>query len=184
MDITIFTIPQYPPNFIPIGSVFVHRVNMIKTPTKGMFNYGGTAMIGAVNDLEKQIEVLRGELLNKLKQEAKKKDASVSALVDVKLHISVFGESSLLGQASATVLIKKTSGLNSQSARRNSPVAPLVQVPRPNSQVAPLASVEQPVVGSPVRPNIGPLGPPGPLGQLGGRKKYVSKLGKSRKNRL
>jgi len=206
MDITIFTIPQYPPNFIPIGSVFAHRVNLVKAAQKGVFNYVGTPVVSSgVNDLEKQIEQVRIELLKKLKEEARKKDPNASALVNVKVIFSVIGESSILGQASATVLIKKSSGLNSQIGRQNSqigrqnsqigrqnsPVAPLVQVPRPNSQIAPLGSPA--LVAPGPGPGPGPLGSPGspalvprgsPPPQQGGRKKYVSKLGKSRKNRI
>jgi len=217
MSIPIFTIPQYPPNFTPIGSVFVHHVISVKAPTKGVFNYAGAPNTPS-NNLEKQVELVRGELLKKLKEDARKKDSSVSALVDVKVNISVFGESSLLGQASATVLIKKPPTQNKNSPMRpNSPIRPNSPM-RPNSPVrqnnpmAPLVSQNSPMrPNSPVRQNnpvaplvsqnspLGPQGPQGPLGpqgpqgpqgplgpvaQQGGRKKYVSKLGKSRKNRI
>ena len=207
MSIPILTIPQYPSTHKPVGSVFVHHVILVKTPSKGMFNYAGAANISPANNLEKQVEILRGELFRKLNEEARKKNASVAALVDVKVDISVFGESSLLGQASATVLIKipvqNTPVRPNNSARPNSPVRSNSPV-RPNSPVAQYAPPPQysapPQYAQPARPNIPPARPNSPparpnspidpipqqglQGQLGGRKKYRSKLGKSRKNRI
>jgi hypothetical protein len=187
MDLPIFTIQTFNQNSLrAAGAVFAHRVDLVKSPPKGLFSGGATPSNFLANTaMEQRISLIKGELMKILNEEAINKytNDKVKALVDIKMDFSLLGES-LLGQASATVLVE-----------RIKPVAPM-SAPAPISAPAPMsapAPVSAPAPMSAPMPNARipnaripnariPSEPANPLPATGG--KYRSKLGKSRKNRL
>ena len=209
MDLPIFTIQTFNQNTLrAAGAVFAHRVDLIKSPPKGLFSGGATPSNFSANTaMEQRIVLLKEELMKKLNEESVNKygNDKVKALVDIKLDFSLLGES-LLGQASATVLVERIKPVAAISAPISSPMpaamsAP-ISAPISNSR-APISSpMPAPMAAAMAAPMAAPISPPMPnsraansrpansrapepanrLPTTGG--KYKSKLGKSRKNRL
>jgi len=165
------------------GSVFVQRVESVSI-ARGVLS-GITGLVGGRNELmEKKMNDLTQSLLAELDTRAKKVYPNAIGLVDANIDFSAAGPDSsmiLIGQASATVLVKREKPL---SIGPSSSPQPLVMSPQP-----PLLSMPPPQ-GDPQLLLKGPPlssapGDPQPLRGGGKKRTFLSRrlIKASRKNR-
>ena len=189
MALPVFTIQTFSQNTLqPAGAVFAQRVETISVARNFL---GGISGSGASRNtvMEKKMNELNKSLLEELQSQAKAIYPSTVALVDVKIHFSDIGKDDsnilLVGQASATSLIK-----------RNKPVASTLVAPASSAQApaqAPAAPAQAPAPAAPApaqaqapaafKNNSRMLNNPINSSPVkGGRRK--SFINKSRKNRI
>jgi len=194
MSLPIFTIQSFNQAALqPAGAVFAQRVESV-TLARSMLA-GITGSSGGRNTMiEKKMNDLTKILMEELQLQVKTNYPNAVALVDVKLHFSDIGKDDsnvlLVGQASATALIKRNK-INTSQPLAPAPMSAPMSAPLPSSQAAPLPALQpaaqlapqpssQPAVQAP-QPNL-PNARNRAYQPLSGGK-YKTKLGKSRKNR-
>jgi uncharacterized protein YbjQ (UPF0145 family) len=184
----VFTIQTFNQNALqPAGAVFAQRVEAISV--RG--NIFGGLTGGRITMMEKKINELTQTLIQELDLQAKKMYPNAVALINFHLDFSdIKGNSDqniiLLGQASATALIKRVKPVgqsmiptNSSAVMSSSPVAPVVP--------APVVPAAMPSPSSPAASAAMALSPQNakdiliPKAISGGKRK--SFISKSRKNR-
>jgi uncharacterized protein YbjQ (UPF0145 family) len=173
------------------GAVFVQRVESVSI-ARGVLS-GITGLVGGRNELmEKKMNDLTQALLDELDAKAKKVYPTAIGLVDANIHFSTTGPDSsmiLVGQASATVLIKRvkplTTSLSSSPAPLANPVPLASPVPMGLSSQPPAQKDPQLLIkGMPMV-----SGPEDPMPVKGGtrekRRTFLTKrlIKPSRKNR-
>lgn len=177
MPLPIITIQTFnQSNLQAAGAVFVQRVETISMGRGILGGITGTA--GGRNELmEKKMNDLTQTLLAELDSKARKVYPNAIGLVSADIDFSVSGQDAsmmLIGQASATVLIKRSKPLMSAQ-----PVAPVASMGSPvaSPMPSPVASMGSPLASMP--------SPVAPLEVKGGRRTFLTKrlIKSSRKNR-
>lgn len=191
MPLPIITVQTFnQSNLRAAGAVFVQRVESVSFG-RGVVS-GITGLLGGRNELmEKKMNDLTQALLTELDTQAKKVYPSAIGLVDANIDFSTAGPDSsmiLIGQASATVLVKREKPL-SIGPPSSAPLVMSSQPPLQSMPPPPLQSMPPPQGDAQLLLKGAPLSsaPGDPLPVRGGAKKrtFLSKrlIKASRKNR-
>jgi uncharacterized protein YbjQ (UPF0145 family) len=143
MPLPLITVQSFnQTNLQAIGAVFVQRVESVSIG-RGILS-GITGLVGGRNELmEKKMNDLTQALIGELDAQAKKQYPNAIALVDANIDFSASGPDSstvLIGQASATVLIKRVKPLTTSQPASAAPLASAIPV----GSAAPVGFSSQP----------------------------------------